>query len=1172
MSIKKNSKVAKAASAFVGFTTALMMVGSTAVLPASAATIDELLAQIAVLTAQLNALKGGSTTTTGAGLSGVTFTMNLKMGSTGEEVRNLQKVLNTNASTQVALTGAGSPGNETSYFGPATRAAVIKFQNWYASDILAPLGLTTGTGTVGPSTRAKLNTIAAGSVVTNPTTPTTPGTPTTTTGTGLSIAPGTQPLAGVAPQGAARVPFTRVVLTAGSDGDVTVNGLNVERVGPASDAVFTGIVLLDESGQQIGIDKTFNSDHRLTVGDPVVIPRGTSKTFTVAGNMGASLATYAGQVPLLAVVGVNTSATVTGTLPITGAAQTINASLTIGTAQATVSSFDPNAALTKEIGTTGYKFAGLRVQAGSAEKVRLQSIRWNQVGSVGSGDLANLATVVDGTSYPMTISSDGKYYTASFGSGIVIDKGFSKDLYVQGDIVGSSASGRTVQFDLYKTTDMYIVGETFGYGITISAGQSTASATTASEFTSGSPFFSGSVTTVSAGSITTITKSSSVPAQNIAVNVPNQPLGGFDIDIKGEPITIQSMVFSVATSSGSGTGLLTNVSLVDKNGAVVAGPVDATDATATDTIQTLTFTSTVTFPIGKGTYSLVGRLPSTSGNNQQYVVSATPSSGWTTVRGLTSGNNLTLTNGVFSMNTMTVKAAALSITVSATPVAQNIVSGGTAREFANYQFNALQSGEDVRFSSIPLQLTFNTASASADKLSNCQLWDGTTALNTGSNVTAFSSSATTPLSNTFTFDQQLVIPKGTIKTLTLKCTVSGSSGQKYSWGIAASPSIAVTGVTSSNDVAETVTASTGQLQTIASSAFTVDIHSSSPSYAIAAGGQTGVTLGALKFRATGESIDLREVALQLSNTSASSSPQNLTAVKLYDGTTLVGTALFAGAERYATSSLTTAVRLTKDTDKVITIKGDLATIGQSADGTEGALIQVNYDGDASTGTYGDGVESGARVNTGSTSDTAVAGVRTYKSYPIITYSTSSGTATEGQNDLLVLNIAAPSYGEVQMRKLVFTVATTTALVDTPTFNGPNGSVGTTALSGLGTVASPSVVTVTFDSASNTQDRTVSAGESKIYTLRANVDLTGTNSSGSVSTSLKADTEHGASALPTLMGTVTELDSQNIIWSPNATGTTATAGNDWANGYGLPGCFLTSGLGQNCQARSISSSN
>ena len=55
------------------------------------------------------------------------FTRDLEFGMRGEDVRALQVTLNTGRFT-VAQTDAGSPGQETSYFGPATRAALVRFQ------------------------------------------------------------------------------------------------------------------------------------------------------------------------------------------------------------------------------------------------------------------------------------------------------------------------------------------------------------------------------------------------------------------------------------------------------------------------------------------------------------------------------------------------------------------------------------------------------------------------------------------------------------------------------------------------------------------------------------------------------------------------------------------------------------------------------------------------------------------------------------------------------------------------------------------------------------------------------------------------------------------------------------------------------------------------------------
>lgn len=85
-------------------------------------------------------------------ISSLAFNRNLSLGNVGDDVRVLQQFLNQNGFI-LAETGPGSPGSETNYFGSLTEAALARYQQAYADYILAPLGLTEGTGFFGPSTR-----------------------------------------------------------------------------------------------------------------------------------------------------------------------------------------------------------------------------------------------------------------------------------------------------------------------------------------------------------------------------------------------------------------------------------------------------------------------------------------------------------------------------------------------------------------------------------------------------------------------------------------------------------------------------------------------------------------------------------------------------------------------------------------------------------------------------------------------------------------------------------------------------------------------------------------------------------------------------------------------------------------------------------------------------------
>ena len=81
------------------------------------------------------------------------FMSDLRYGSRGREVNNLQKCLS-------SIGGGIYPkGQITGYYGKNTKDAVIRFQEKYAKEILSPYGLKKGTGEVRGKTREKLNEI-----------------------------------------------------------------------------------------------------------------------------------------------------------------------------------------------------------------------------------------------------------------------------------------------------------------------------------------------------------------------------------------------------------------------------------------------------------------------------------------------------------------------------------------------------------------------------------------------------------------------------------------------------------------------------------------------------------------------------------------------------------------------------------------------------------------------------------------------------------------------------------------------------------------------------------------------------------------------------------------------------------------------------------------------------
>lgn len=158
--MKKPTKYKKITYIFIGF----MLIGTIFIgqtlaqeggIEELTAQIEELLKTVTSLQEKLANIRQNNQLTS----TNNNFNHNLRIGDKEEDIKQLQIFLNSDFRTRLANTGVGSPGNETTYFGNLTKQAVIKFQELFSGEILIPVGLNSGTGFVGESTRAKLNSL-----------------------------------------------------------------------------------------------------------------------------------------------------------------------------------------------------------------------------------------------------------------------------------------------------------------------------------------------------------------------------------------------------------------------------------------------------------------------------------------------------------------------------------------------------------------------------------------------------------------------------------------------------------------------------------------------------------------------------------------------------------------------------------------------------------------------------------------------------------------------------------------------------------------------------------------------------------------------------------------------------------------------------------------------------
>lgn len=1155
---------------------------------AQGVTIEELLAQIAILQQQLLTLQGGTGGTTGTVPSacvGVTFSRNLVVGSTGSDVKCLQAVLNLSATTKVATTGAGSPGAETSYFGPKTLAAVKVYQ--------AEHGWTPA-NQVGPLTRQALNATLAGGVTPGPG-------PIIPTGAGLTVQLAyNNPAAGTVILAQGLAPLAKFTFTNGDNAEVKITNLKVNRIGVSLDATLANIYLFN--GAKRLTDAASVSSGLITFNDAAgifTVPAGGSVTITVAADLAASAGQTVGAAINAAASVTTNASSVNGIFPINGNLMTAATATGAGVEFAATTTPSTNTSLTPQNDYVVWQNSVVI----TTRAVDFTRIAFREIGSVKKTDIQNFRLYVDGVqvgSAVANLDADNGYVTFDLSASPKRLEAGTRVIKLMADIIGGSSLN--FKFRVSVSADANFVDTQYNVN-TAPTTATTSGSFTVADTTSG-------VQTISSGTLT-FTKKSDSPSGNIVNTASNATLAKFTLTAAGEPVKVESLyvriIFTNVTGTddctASSTVCTTAASMLLRNGMVLANGVQIGSTTAISPIAAGTLfspgSSLIVVPGSPVTLEVRGDIYDATGTYNDIDATDTLQvrvvAGSSNAQGTVSLASLSTPAASTDGNTLTVKTGGLTLSANPAYTAQSVVAPVTAQKLAMFNLVA-NTAEAVNITAINVDLDDVSGYAS-----NLYVKYGTKTTDVQPSITSYRKSWS--ISETLAAGATLPIEVyADISSL----AISGD-------GIA---TLDIDGTTVSSAVSADSTAVTGQTINFTTGTFAAAF-ASTPQSQVVRGGQE-VEIGRFKFTSSYNAYTIQEIKIDPDkNTSpgtSSNAEDAIVTVSLYEvgGTTPLATESFnnldtsgsTGGYYFTGLSIPVAASATKTLVVKATLTVPSATAGNSGLRIIPALTYVKYmDPQGTVSTITDSTGDLYEANS----------TYVYRTVPTITKEalTSTTLINNSAIDLFKFRVTAPSYtvggityGDVYIKQFMIDVGWTdgegaTDLlefeslqlwkdgVDISSSGAGNivtiqdEDVGVSAESTAGITEGNTKIIIVWD---GDNEDTIAAGTSTVYTIRGTpqgfnvLDQATYAGSDSVSFTFNADTADvtfgntttdyigylntdstaqigSAVSLYTTYTASTSAEAAQMIWSDGSAvahtaviGNSSTSTGDWTNSY------------------------
>lgn len=765
------------------------------------------------------------------------FNTNMKLNSRGTDVMNLQKVLNMYPQTQVAATGAGSPGMETTKFGPATRAAVNKFQALH----LVELGITAPTGNVFAGTRALLNEVCSGSVSTN-----TGNTGNTTGNTGTVVSgPVTAMLASSQPTGMIVQGQSGALLANLSfSGNGTVTSVQLQRTGVSADTTLSNVYLYDGNTRITDAASVVTGGYINFNAPNGLFSVNGSRTISVRADIAGSTSGQSVGVKLNSVTAGGAASTYTN---VWGNALQI-ASVTTSAVQFSSTALGSNAntsglssgGVQVDPGTTGYNvWEG--VATVSTRDVNFRAATFKFVGSAPVDALANISLFVDGTKVagPTTINAaNNNKITFDLGTTPYLLKTGSHTIQVRADVV--KGSNRTVSISVENVSDlMFEDSNLTGVNVSATIGNSTTILTQGNSVYNTIGIKKGSVT---------VNVDPAFVANKVTGGATNVPVGQFTMKAYGEDIKVNTLQVDFTTVTATTSN---NVSLYLNGGQV------GTSQNYRGTALSYNLGSSLIIPAGQ-TVTLTVKADMVNNDSAAWTTGtiATKLGGvQNNAQGQSSNELVSVAYPLSTSNTLTVSSGAGTFARTAGFTAVTTAPNTPNVKIGSFTLQA-NSSEDIKVNSIGVNPNAMVSGASTPtNISNLTVKDGSTVLGT---PVGNPSAGTT----TFSF-ADITVPANQTKTFDVYADIGGGASASTTAAMSLSYRGSVSNTTSSSDAAGATV--TSAASTLASSTLV----SSSPTGQFVVGGSTfGIATYKLSTASAGTQANVRELRFTTTGTDA----------------------------------------------------------------------------------------------------------------------------------------------------------------------------------------------------------------------------------------------------------------------------------------------------------------